>query len=352
MDVPVKIGVGVLVLISAFMILFFDDRFFVLWRMSQRSPKIYSLKEIRDVVWRSPLSNPLRRRSMFNPSLLYEASRDRWLVLARYTRGRRLGQCLIQYLLDDDDVKLRNETYRASMILYIFNGDFEKLSEEPVYVNKFGGSRNPLFWQGEDPRLYLDAGGKKIVQATIHGRNGEIRLGHGELVRIDGKLIWNVTTVVQSSRPEKNWSSTPLSRDGSRVFLTDVSPRWRFCTLSQTGVPTTVFDMNSPSVLRRLRCTSPCRRFSAHTMLTCLHSAHPYKTYFLEFDSNRLLPIRMSPPLDFSPDKSYIEFASGLEIVGNNVYIGVGLNDAQFEIYRLSRTDVAGFMNISFSYDG
>jgi hypothetical protein len=237
------------------------------------------------------------------------------------------------------------------MILYIFNGEFEKLSEEPVYVNTFGGTGNPLFWQGEDPRLYLDEKGRKMVQGTIHGKAGEIRLGHGSLVRIDGKLIWDVSAVVQSPKSEKNWSSTPLTRGGSRLFLTDVSPKWRFCTLSRTGIPNPIFVMDSPSVLKGLRCTSPCRDFSPRTLLTCLHSTHPYKTYFLEIDSETLLPIRMSPPLDFSPDKSYIEFASGLELVDNNVYIGVGLNDAQFEIYRLSKTDVAGFMNISFSYN-
>jgi len=346
MELPYKLGLGGVVLILCFILFFFDDRIFTLWRVGSQSPGAFSVQHLRSLVWRGPVSNPLRRRSIFNPSLVYDSERSRWLVIARYTRGRRIGQCLLQYLLDDDEVKLRNELYRATMILYVFNEEFEKLSEEPVFVNKFWGTNDPLTWQGEDPRIYFDEEGRVAVQATVHGRAGEIKLGRGKLVRMDGKLTWQLKRVVQSGKPQKNWAPTPKLRDGSQIFLTNVYPRWRCATLSADGVPNLVVDQMSPVVLKGLRCTSPCRPLTDKTLLTCLHSTHPYKTYLAEICSETLLPIRVSPPLDFSPEQSYIEFASGLEIVGDRVYIGMGINDAQSEIYLLSRGDVDGLMVI------
>lgn len=333
-----KISLSVFLGVVGFCLLFFEDRIQVLLYMLRR--RGYSLRNVRKLVWRSPVSNPLRRRSVFNPSLLFDAPKTRWLVLCRNTRGRRVGQCLIQYLLDDDVVELRGTTYRASMLLYVFSDEFEKQSEEPVYVSVETKGVNPLFWQGEDPKIYVDEHGCKMVQATIHSPRGLICLGQGPLSRVDGKLVWDVKRVVQSRVNQKNWSASPLRREGRQIFLSHVYPKWRWTTLSPDGIPRVEFEVLSPGELRDLRCTSVCREFRENTLLTCLHSKNPYKTYFCEIDRQTLLPIRMSPAFDFSPDRSYIEFCSGLDIVDDKVYLGVGINDVEFEIYLMEKDEV------------
>jgi len=349
---PSTYGIVVLFTLLGIIAFVVDEKIYALWRMWGRTSKAYSLKELRSIVWKGPSSNPLSRRSVFNPSLLHEPERKRWLLLARYTRGRRLGQCTLQYLLDDDICMIRNEKYRASMRLYIFDDHFRCIREEPVFVNVLEGARDPLFWQGEDPRIFRDSDGRIRVQATLHGQYGEIKLGYGGIIRIDGRLVWEVDTVVKSQSPQKNWAPTPLTRGGRQIFLTHVSPRWVCATISPEGYPDYFFSTPSPGQLRGLRCTSPCVRFSENSFITCIHSVHPYKTYFLEIDAQTLEPLRMSAPLDFNPDVSYIEFASGLEIVGDNVFVGVGINDTRCEVHVLTKFDVDCLMQTSFPVNG
>lgn len=349
MDTVSKVGFSVFLGVVFFCLMFFEDRLQVLMYMLSRQG--YSLRNVRKLVWKSPLSNPLRRRSVFNPSMIFDADRKRWLVLCRYTRGRRVGQCMLQYLLDDDVLRLRGRRYRASMLLYIFNDEFEKQSEEPVYVLSEIKSTNPLFWQGEDPKLYVDEHGKIMVQATLHSPSGLICLGQGSLARVDDKLVWDVRRTVQSRVNQKNWSASPLAYQGSQMFLSHVYPKWRWTILSPEGVPRVVFESFSFGELGDLRCTSGCRPFRENTLLTCLHSKNPYKTYLCEIDRETLLPVRMSPAFEFSPDKSYIEFCSGLEIVGDKVYFGVGINDAQFEIYLMMRDEVEKLLFVSLNSD-
>jgi hypothetical protein len=247
---------------------------------------------------------------------------------------------MLQYLLDDDNVRIRGKAYRASMLLYIFNDEFETQSEEPVYVSVERKSSNPLFWQGEDPKLYINEHGQRMVQATLHSPEGLICLGQGPLSRVDGKLIWDVKRVVQSRVHQKNWAASSLQRDGRQLFLSHVFPRWRWSSISEDGTPRTEFEAPSPGELTDLRCTSGCREFRENTLLTCLHSKNPYRTYFCEIDRKTLLPLRLSPAFDFTPSKTYIEFCSGLEIAGNKVYFGVGINDAEFEIYLMEKEEV------------
>lgn len=242
--------------------------------------------------------------------------------------------------MDDDLIHIRGGEYRASMLLYVFSDEFEKRKEEPVYVSVGRGTSNPLFWQGEDPRLYRNEKGELMVQATIHSPEGLICLGQGTLCRVDGRLVWNVQRIVQSRVNQKNWAASPLTRNGRQLFLSHVYPKWCWTSLDVGGVSRREFVIPSFGEFTDLRCTSGCVDFRPNTLLTCLHSKKPYKTFFCEIDKTTLLPLNISPALDFSPEKSYIEFCSGLEVVGEKVYLGVGINDAQFEIYLMDREEI------------
>jgi len=332
------------------LILFLDDRFFTIWKLwrernnLQLTKGIFPIDNYGTVVWREPKRSPLSRRSVFNPSIIFDRQRDRWLVASRYTRGRRTGQCLIQYLADDDDVLIRGETFRANILISVFDRSFErKLEEFPVYVKRYSGSVDPLFWQGEDPRVFIETG-ELMIQSTLHSVDGKRLLAHGSLETRDSRVIYVPKRIIRSQFDEKNWSAIS-NRNG--VFLTHVHPRWKVAKLTgESSVPDFILDAEAPEILRGLRCTSGCKPFKPTTLITCLHSTHPYRTYLCELDSRTLLPIRLSQPLEFGSGLNYIEFPSGLEVRDNEVYFGVGLDDIEFQIFKTTKEVIDNLLTI------
>jgi hypothetical protein len=327
------------------LILTLDERFFALWKLwrerdklllAQTTKGVFQIDNYGVVLWHEPPSSPLSRRSIFNPSIIFDRQRDRWIVASRFTRGRRTGQCLLQYLADDDDVMIRGEPFRASILISVFDNSFSrKIEEFPVYVKRYGETIDPLFWQGEDPRIFVEAG-ELLIQSTLHSPHGRRLLAHGKLETVEGsKVIYVPSRIIRSENDEKNWSAIS-TREG--LFLTHVHPRWKVARLSPgNGTPEFVLDEEAPEILHGLRCTSGCKPFGKTTLITCLHSTHPYRTYLCELDSTSLLPLRLSQPLEFGSGLNYIEFPSGLEVRGNDVYFGVGINDIEYKIFKTPR---------------
>ena len=324
-----------LTIVCLLILFFLDERLYILWKIWTQRPKAVPVGELSSrVVWEEGPSFPLSRRSVFNPSIHFDKVSNRWLMISRFTRGRRVGQCLLQYTIEDDLIDIDGLEHRASMLLQIFDMGFNLIREIPVYVRTFGGSNDCLRWQGEDPRFFTNEIGELQVQATLHEPNGKIRLAHGPLrTTSDGRVLWNVSRVIKSSENQKNWGALP---DGRR-FLTNVFPEWRVASLDSAGYQTTLMSLDTSGIdrLTGLRCTSGCKQFTKSTLLTCLHSVHPYRTYLCEIDSRTLKPLRISPPLEFCEGLGYIEFPSGLEVLGEDVFLGVGINDIKLKVIKL-----------------
>lgn len=299
-------------------------------------------------VWQGPLYGPVSRRSVFNPSIIYDHDSDRWVVICRYTRGRNTGQIVLQYLAEDDTKTIYDKVHRATMRIFVLDKHFRLISDEPVYVDTkpYPGAeaRDILFWQGEDPRFFVDEHGRLMVQASVHQRDRVIKLAHGRLERTpDSRFMkWVIERVIKLPSSQKNWGSLPAKQDDRKMFLTDVHPRWKIQIVSSDGTVTRVVDVDTTPYkqLQGLRCTSRCCTFTETTLLTCLHSVHPYQTYFCEIDMETTLPIRLSPPLIFDVD-SYIEFPSGLDILDDRVFIGIGINDVKAAIYSINKDKVS-----------
>ena len=328
--------------IIIFMLFFMDEIFQTDIKSGIRFNNTVDLSKLGELVWSGPPSSALSRRSVFNPSIIYHSGC--WHVFTRYTRGRRLLQCMLQYSFENDVVTIRGEKYRASILYYRLDGQFNPISEEPVYVREEPlpgfSPTDPLFWQGEDPRVFRNEKNQLRLQATVH--KGDIRkLAQGCVSRMDDYLIWEVERVVDSPVSEKNWAAIPLTNEGSQLFLKHVSPNWTVGTLNTKGKFTPIIESNKyEKKLTKLRCTSCCCTFRQNTLLTCLHTTHPYQTVLCEIDSKTLLPTRLSLPLRFRMEDSYIEFPSGLCIRDNYVYFGLGLNDTTCEIRKFSMDEV------------
>lgn len=328
--------------IVALMLFFMDEIFYMDVKGNIRFTNTVDLSRSGTVVWSGPPSNPLRRRSVFNPSITFHSGK--WHVMTRYTRGRRFLQCMMQYVFDDDIISIHGKEYRASIRYFCFDPEFNLLSDEPIFVETVPRPgfipTDTLFWQGEDPRVYKNENNQLRIQATVH--KGNVRkLAQGGMIRKEGILIWDIERIIQSSNHEKNWSAIPLSHNHSQLFITHVYPQWRVGTLDGTGRFTTLIQTKKyEKWFAKLRCTSCCCPFRSKTLLTCLHTVHPYRTVLCEIDSITLLPLRLSLPLEFYMDESYIEFPSGLAVKDHMVYLGLGLNDTCCEIRRFSMEEV------------
>lgn len=328
--------------------LFLDELYYTIMKRQTRFEGSVDLSRISQVSFTGPESNPFSRRSVFNPSILFD---DGWHMVARNTRGRRLAQCIWQLALEDDVVEIGGVEYRASMIYYQLDRRFKVVREVPVYVRTepYPGARsgNPLWWQGEDPRVFKDENGKLKIQATVHQSDGVIKLGHGPLTYNKGYLTWEISRIIQDPRSQKNWSAIPLTSEGRQLFLDRVSPDWSVVTLDERGVAKPVLKTNKfAKWFGKLRCTTGCKPFKPGTFLTCLHTTNPYRTILCEINSQTLLPRRISEPLEFKYPDTYIEFPSGLETLDGNVYLGLGFNDTHFEIRKLSIDVVDGLLTI------
>lgn len=238
----------VLTLVCLGVLFFLDERLFILWKIWTQRPKAVPVGELsRKIVWETEPQSPiLSRRSIFNPSIHFDRVSKRWLMISRFTRGRRVGQCLLQYAIEDDLLKIDGSEHRASMLLQIFDREFNLIRETPVYVKTFQGSSDCLRWQGEDPRFFLNEDGELQVQATLHEPTGKIRLAHGPLgTSSDGRVYWKVTRVIKSSENQKNWGGMMGNR-----FLTNVFPEWRVVSLDRRGKQTTVMSLDTSKIDR------------------------------------------------------------------------------------------------------
>jgi hypothetical protein len=248
-------------------------------------------------------------------------------------------QCVYQQMIDNDVCQLSGKEYRASMLYTCLSPDFHPIGSEPIFVNTSPpGCSSPLddlFWQGEDPRVFRNQSGKLRLQATVHSGSTR-KLAHGSLVRKEGKLVWDLHSLIRSPANEKNWSALPLTDpQGSQIFLSHVHPEWKMTTLTSDGYPRTLLTTPRYAAwFRKLRCTSPCQVLSPGKLLTLLHTYHPYRTVLCEIDSKTLLPTRLSLPLEFEYPDSYIEFPSGLFIHEDKVYVGLGINDTKARIWE------------------
>jgi hypothetical protein len=328
-----------------------DEIYLVDYHAHDRFKNTFHMKRYGKIVWQGPICNVWERRSVFNPSIVYEPSKERWHIFCRYTRGRRALQCMYQQLLENDVVKISDQEYRESMLYICLTKEFHTISSEPVFVNTSPkGCSSPidiLFWQGEDPRAFRNQDGKLRLQATVH--SGETRkLGYGALVRKQGKMVWDPETIIQSKSNEKNWSALPLiDKSGSQIFLSHVSPEWKMTIIDSNGYPQTILSTGKYEAwFRKLRCTSPSYYLSPGRLLTCLHTYHPYRTILCEIDSKSLLPTRMSLPLEFEYPDSYIEFPSGLYILHDKVYFGVGVNDTRSKIWEFPKSFIQSLLTI------
>jgi hypothetical protein len=328
--------------IVVFMLFFMDEIFYTDMKSGLRFRNTVDLSQSGEIVWNGPPSNAFSRRSVFNPTMIFHSGY--WHVFTRYTRGRRFLQCMMEYSLDNDVIEIAGKEYRASVRYFMLDRDFRVLTDVPVFVPMVPSPGfvppDPLFWQGEDPRVYRNESNQIRLQATLH--QGDVRkLAQGRIVRREGMLIWDIERIIQSGVSEKNWSALPLLHKGSQVFLTHVAPSWRMGTLDRNGELHTFLETTKyQKWLSKLRCTSCCIPFRKDTLLTCLHTTHPYQTVLCEIDSKTLLPLRLSLPLQFHMDDSYIEFPSGLATKDNKIYFGLGLNDTFCEIRGLSTDEV------------
>jgi predicted GH43/DUF377 family glycosyl hydrolase len=341
-----------LCLFLVWLLIHMDEIYLVDYYREYRFKNTFIMKRYGKVVWQGPTCNVWGRRSVFNPSIVYEPNKERWHIFCRYTRGRRVLQCMYQQLLENDVVKISDQDYRESMFYICLTKEFHTISSEPVFVNTSPkGCSSPidiLFWQGEDPRTFRNQDGKLLLQATVH--SGEVRkLAHGTLVRHQGKLLWEPEMIIQSKTNEKNWSALPLTdkKCGSQIFLSHVSPEWKMTTLTSDGYPQTILSTSKYETwFRNLRCTSPTYHLFPGKLLTCLHTYHPYRTVLCEIDSKTLLPTRLSLPLEFEYPDSYIEFPSGLYIMDDKVYIGVGVNDTRAKIWEFTKSFILNLLTI------
>lgn len=335
-------------------VFFFDEIFYTDLKQTSKFRDYIDVTEISEMVWRGPISNPMYRRSVFNPSFIFDSSKNVWHLVARFTRGRRLAQCIWQYVLDDDLIQIDGREHRSTIMYYQLDRNFNVLHEERVFVETepYPGATpiDQLFWQGEDPRIYRDENGKIKVQATVHQNDGVIKLAQGTLKYKEDLLTWNINRIIQSPLSEKNWGALPLNHKGRQLFLDKVSPEWSVVTLDEKGNKNQVLKTEKfAKWFGKLRCTSACRPFRDGTLLTCLHTVHPYRTILCELSCKTLLPLRISRPLEFKTPDAYIEFPSGLEILDGNVFFGLGFNDTYFEIRKVPLVEVDNLLTITLS---
>lgn len=287
-------------------------------------------------VWKSPETDILSLRSIYNPDLWYDRQKEEWYIVARYTRGHRA----VQYILAHNPYIDELDGGRITMLLFVLDKHFVPKQSIPIYsaIEPYPGlkSRKLLWWNGEDPRVFYNQQTKKFtVQATVHRDDGRICLGHGPLIQKDtvDAAEWDVEYICeikgQGEESQKNWSY--IRGD---LYLTHCYPYWQIVRMAADGV--CQIYMRVPSAIKEeVRCTTKLVSLTEHTYLTLLHTHKPYRTVFCEVDKRTLLPIRYSRPVTFFETQTFVEFPSGLFIHDLDVYIGLGLNDCEGYVFKL-----------------
>lgn len=316
-------------------VLHFDRLFFKILNLRKHRLGYESSRLVEyETVWSVSPAPMISKRSVFNPDMWYDSSKKLWYVIARYTKGHRFSQ-LISCMISEKD------NLQVAMILFTLDDNFNQISQREVYVEKEpmeGYQPSVSYWSnGEDPRLFFDDSmGKYVIQATIHNLDKSIHIAHGVLVENkQGLLLWKIFRVCGIdgvSKYQKNWSYI-----GKNVYLSHCFPKWQIVKMNELGDSTIVRQCDT-IINNNLRCTSKFCLFTAHSYLTLLHTYNQfYRCVFCEVDRKTLLPIRYSKPIDFTEDTSYVEFPSGLFILNDRVYVGLGINDVECKIIRIHK---------------
>jgi hypothetical protein len=339
---PLRNIILCLTIVIIALVFWFDKVIFKMVKLRQY-PKGYKSVQLTkyEQVWNSPYTIDFTR-SFFNPDMWYDSENKLWYVITRYTRGHRFTQFLSCYLS-----KCSNED-RITMMLFILDDKFQEQSRIPIYaeIEPMDGfkSNNKLWWNGEDPRIFLDeTNGKLMIQGTVHRQDNTVHLAHGVLTNEDGKCSWKIERLCSIdgiSEQHKNWAYVRKN-----LFLTHAYPQWKIATMNENGNCRTTTITNNSILNNRLRCTSKFCSYSPNTYLTLLHTYNEfYRTVFCEVDKQSLLPIRYSQPIDFTEADNYVEFPSGLFIEGDYVFVGLGINDIEARIIKIHKDTINEYL--------
>lgn len=325
-----------------FIIFYFDRLFFKIFNLCTRRIGYESHRLMEyETVWSSRPTGMLSNRSIFNPDMFYDSTSKTWYVVSRYTKGHRISQFLSCILSKEEDIII-------AMILMTLDNNFRELSRREIYVERepiYGFKSTVKTWQhGEDPRIFYDETiDKFVVQATIYSTDGCNHIAHGVLIENDsGVLLWKIIRICGingDTRYNKNWSYIRKN-----LYLSHCYPEWKVVRMDSNGNSRIAVGVKT-IINNRLRCTSKFCQFSSNSYLTLLHTYNEfYRCVFCEVDKEKLLPIRYSHPLDFTEDDNYVEFPSGLYIVGDYVFIGLGVNDVECKIIKVHKEIVKSYL--------
>lgn len=146
--------------------------------------------------------------------------------------------------------------------------------------------------------------------------------------------------LTNSSEKFKNWNFFE-DKSGELLLLTDINP----FTIRKTN-----FDGKVEIVVRHppdyrlenLRCTSKPIPFGKDELLTIAHNKTPLRSiasYFVAFRNEYPFNVtRVSHEIRFFG--TFVEFCSGLERVGDQIYVGIGVNDYSGFVLEIQEADI------------
>lgn len=331
------------IVIIFFTVFYFDRLFYKIYNLCVHRLG-YENRQLKnyETVWSSGSSNMFSQRSIFNPDMWYDSSKKLWYVIARHTNGHRLWQLItVQFL--------KQESLTPVMILFTLDENFRELSRKQVYAEDEpipGYKSNNISWHnGEDPRIFYDDYLQKfVVQATIHNKDKSIHIAHGILAENEnGNLVWNIFRVCGvdgNTKYHKNWSYI-----SENLYLSHCHPEWQVVKMSSDTGNCEIVSKRKTIINNNLRCTTKLCSFSSNSYLTLLHTYNQfYRCVFCEVDKQTLLPIKYSYPIEFTDCDNYVEFPSGLFIVGDYIYIGLGINDMECKIIKIHKNIVKEYL--------
>lgn len=326
------------------------------------------------------------KRSVFNPSMLYNHETNTITVVTRYTRSRRAID-YVNAFVNFETIMLEGHEWFPVMVTFTLCAETFNVIGKPqaIFVRTQPDASLPkishgLWPHGEDPRFVTFPGVNNdvLIQCTLQDVGlCTSRIGFGKLRTIDDQyLVWDLVHIVRpeyglsmsltrsefSSRkggPQKNWAAFQAADRAPTkppLFLTHASPKWQVAELVMRPdecrdlVPTWIeeaevavpFD-ESRGYGRHLRCTSAVVTSVRHDgrLLTLLHTIFPYYLCLCEFSSTfPYHPIRISNPIIYKG--AYIEFPSGLiwNSRTNTYIIGFGIDDVRCDMAEMTPDDV------------
>lgn len=141
---------------------------------------------------------------------------------------------------------------------------------------------------------------------------------------------------------QKNWC--PFSHGGELALHTDSYPTWRVRKVNMHSgelsiiVEKDVREFFEAKEYPHLRCSTSWVRVGDN-YICALHTRAEkpilYRTVLVLMDSMTLMPIKKSRPLCLHDEHKIIQFASGLLVKGEDLYITMGIGDTSFQIVRI-----------------